>query len=121
MEAGDEVDEEGEEEGDGEGPAGGGEDVGELDVELAVVVVDPAAGDDARVYAVEADYVGGAEEGVGHQAEHAGDGVFGEDVHGVVDAEPVFNFRGVLAWGVVIGWGMGEYIVTFSGIIAYDT
>ena len=66
MQAGDEVDEEGEEEGDGEGPAGGGEDVGELDVEAAVVVVDPAAGDDTGVYAIETDYVGGAEEGVGH-------------------------------------------------------
>ena len=66
MQAGDEVDEEGEEEGDGECPAGGGEDVGELDVEAAVVVVDPAAGDDAGAYAVETDYVGGAEEGVGH-------------------------------------------------------
>ena len=66
MQAGDEVDEVGEDEGDGEGPAGGGEDVGKLDVELAVVVVDPAAGYDAGVYAVEADYVGRAEEGVGH-------------------------------------------------------
>ena len=66
MQAGDQVDEVSEDEGDGEGPAGGGEDVGELDVELAVVVVDPAAGYDAGVNAVEADYVGGAEEGVGH-------------------------------------------------------
>lgn len=66
MQAGDQVDEVGEDEGDGEGPAGGGEDVSELDVELAVVVVDPAAGYDAGVYAVETDYVGGTEEGVGH-------------------------------------------------------
>ena len=29
-------------------------------------MVDPAAGYDAGVYAVEADYVGGAEKGVGH-------------------------------------------------------
>ena len=66
MQAGDEVYEEGEEEGNGEGPAGGGEDIGELDVELSVVVVDPAAGYDACVYAIEADYVGCAEERVGH-------------------------------------------------------
>ena len=92
MQAGDEVDEVGEEEGNGEGPAGGGEDVGELDVELAVVVVKPAAYYDACVYAVESDYVGCAEEGVGHKAEHARDSVFSEDVHGVVNAEPVFNF-----------------------------
>ena len=66
MQAGNEVDEVGEEEGNGKGPAGGGEDVGELDVELAVVVVDPAACYDARVHTVESDYVGCAEEGVGH-------------------------------------------------------
>ena len=66
MQAGDDVDEVGEEEGDGEGPAGGGEDVGELDVELAVVVVDPAARYDTRVHTVESNYVGRAEEGVGH-------------------------------------------------------
>ena len=66
MEAGDEVYQEGEEEGNEEGPAGGGEDVGELDVEAAVVVVEPAADYDAGVYAVETDYIGSAEEGVGH-------------------------------------------------------
>ena len=66
MQARDEVYKVGEEEGNGEGPAGGGEDVGELDVELTVVVVDPAAGYDTGVYAVEADYVGCAEESVGH-------------------------------------------------------
>jgi len=93
VQAGDEVDGVGEDVGDGEGPARGGEDVRELYVELFVLVVDPAAGDDAGVDAVEADDVGCAEEGVGHEAEHASDGVLGEDVHGVVYVEPEFDWR----------------------------
>lgn len=92
VQAGDEVDGVGEDVREGEGPARGGEDVRELYVELFVLVVDPAARDDARVDAVEADDVGCAEEGVGHEAEHACDGVLGEDVHGVVYVEPEFDW-----------------------------
>ena len=92
VEAWDAVDGVCEEEGDRKGPAGGGEDVGGLDVELLVFVVDPAACDVACAYAVEADDVGCTEEGVGEEAENAGDAVLGEDVHGVVDADEIFDW-----------------------------
>lgn len=105
-----------EQEGDCEGPAGGGEDVGGLDVELLVFVVDPAACDVARADAVEADDVGCAEEGVGEEPEYAGDAVLGEDVHGVVDAEEIFD------WVVSARNGYwGEWSgSTFSSVIYYD-
>ena len=77
-----------------------GDDVGELDVELAVVVDDPAADagprgrvDGAGRDAVEADDVVGAEDGVGEQPDHAADGMLGEDVHRVIDADPVFHYE----------------------------
>ena len=91
MQAGDIVDDVGEDKRHGEGVAGGGEDVGDLSVQLAPVVVDPAAVDDAGVDAVEADDVVCGEKGVGEEAEHAGDAVLGEDVEGIVDADPVFD------------------------------
>ena len=91
MEARDPVDGRGDDEGDREGPARGGADVGKLFVELPIVVIDPAAGDDAGVDAVEADDVGCAKQGIGHQTKHAGDGVFGEDVKGIIDFQQVFD------------------------------
>jgi len=97
VEAGDEVDAVGEDQGHCEGPAGCGEDVGDLNVELAPVVVDPAAGEDAGVDAVEADNVGGAEESVCQQAEHAGHTVLREHVHGIIDLHPVLDLGGVIA------------------------
>ena len=90
----------GEEVGYGEGPACGGADVGDLDVELAPVVVDPAAGDDAGIYAVETDDIGCAEEGVGYQAEHARYAVLGEHIHRIVDADPVFYCERGVSWTV---------------------
>lgn len=127
VQPGDVVDGEGEDERHGEGPARGGDDVGELDVELAPVVVDPAALDDARVDPVQADDVGRAEEGVGHQAQHAGDAVLGEDVHGVVDVEPVFDCwsmgsaRRTLGGREWRGRGRGRgSIITFGAVIADD-
>jgi hypothetical protein len=43
--------------------------------------------------AVEADDVVGAEEGIGKQPNHATHGVLGEDVHHVIDADPVFHYE----------------------------
>ena len=80
VQARDEVDGVGDEGGDDEGVGGRGDDVGYLHVHLSVVAVQPAAGDVARVDAVEADDVVGAEEGVEEEADHAADSVFGEDV-----------------------------------------
>lgn len=65
VQAGNQVDGPREKEGDDKGPARGGEDVGDLDVELFISVVDPAAGNDAGVDAVESDDVGCAEECIG--------------------------------------------------------
>ena len=91
VQAGEQVDGVREQGGDGEGVGGGGDDVCDLDVHLAPVVVGEAAGDEAGVDAVEADDVVGAEEGVEEEADHAADGVLREDVEGVVDAEVVFD------------------------------
>ena len=68
MQARDEVDGVGDDQAHYERVAGCSDDVGELHVELAVVVVDPAAGYYACVNAVQADDVRCAEEGVGHEA-----------------------------------------------------
>jgi hypothetical protein len=69
---------------DYEGIGGTGNDVGELDVELFVVVVEPAA-----------DYVIGGEEAVEEEADHPCDSVLGEVVHRVVYAEPEFDCEGL--------------------------
>lgn len=91
MQTRDEVDAISEDSGHDKGVAGCGDDVGDLDVELLPVVFDPAGGAVVDVDAVEADDVGGAEEGVEDEADHAGDAVLGEDVHAVVDADPVLD------------------------------
>ena len=91
MQARDEVDRVRDEQRHDKGPARRGADVRQLHVELPPVVVDPSARDDARVDPVQADDVGCAEEGVGHEAKHPGYAVFGKDVHGVVNLEPVFD------------------------------
>lgn len=51
----------------------------------------PAAGDGARVYAIEADDIRCAEEAVGEQAQDTCNSVLGEDIQAVVDLEPVFD------------------------------
>jgi hypothetical protein len=58
------------------------------------VVVQPAAGD--RREAVEMGDVVGCEEGGQDVADEAADGVFGEDVEGVVDAQEELELRGVV-------------------------
>lgn len=90
LEAGRLVDGEREDGGDDERVGRAGDDVRELDVELLPSRVEEAARQ-AVVDAVEADDGGGADEGVGEEAEHARDAVLGEDVHGVVDLDPVLD------------------------------
>ena len=63
-----------------------------MHVHLAPVAVQPAAREVARVHAVEANDVVCAEERVEEESDHAADGVLGEDVEGVVDADPEFDF-----------------------------
>src|SRR3954452_3002097 len=98
MQAWDHVDDIGEDGAHHECVGGGCARIRELDVELAVVVDNPStyAGAGYGVCragqnAVEADNVVGAEDCIRHEADHATDGVFGEDVHSVVDFDPVFD------------------------------
>ena len=80
MQARDDVDHKGDDVRHDKGPAGGGENVCDLDVELLVPVVDPTTLDSAGVHAVQADDVGGGEEAVGQQAEHARNAMLGKHV-----------------------------------------
>ena len=86
--AGDHVDELRQGGGHDEAVGGAGDDVGQLHIQLLVLVVDPAARDDARVDTVEPDDVVGREEGVEDESDKAADPVLGEHVERVVDAEP---------------------------------
>lgn len=85
------VDDEGDDGGDDERVRAGGNDIGDLDVELFVVVDDPATIPRAGVDAVEADDRVVCEEGVEDEADDTCDTVFGEDIHRVIDADPVFD------------------------------
>lgn len=88
MEARRFVDGKSEEGGDDEGVNDAGDDVGDLNVKLFPVVVYPAAVYDACVDAVQADDIVGGEECVENEANDAGDAVLGEDIEGVVNADP---------------------------------
>jgi hypothetical protein len=59
--------------------------------------VDPAAGGGAD--AVHGDDAGVGEEAVEEEADDAADGVLGEEIEGVVDADPVLDLRRVVADG----------------------
>jgi hypothetical protein len=78
------------------GVGGAGDDVSNLNVELLVVVVDPAASH-TSVDTVESDDVVGSEESVEDESNHTGDTVLSEDIHRIVDADPEFHcFMSVL-------------------------
>ena len=91
MESWNQIDAESEDVAHGEGPSGCGEDICELDIELAVVVIDPAAGDDAGVDPVKSDDVGCAEKSIGHQTQHSRNSVLSKDVKCVIDSYIVFH------------------------------
>lgn len=118
VEAGDEVDGVGDDGGHDEGVAGGCDNVGDLDVELFVVVIDPAAGDYASVDTVKPDNVTSTEESVGEESEHTSDTVLSKNVHGVVDSEPVLNYNKPSAIGNNMSCLLQK--LTFSAIIAYN-
>lgn len=80
-----------------EGVARTRDDVGNLDVKLLVVSIGPATSDNARVNAVETDDVGCAKESVGKEAKNTSDTVLSQDIHRVVDSDPVFNYMALLA------------------------
>lgn len=94
RQAGDQVHQEQDDAGHDEAVRHAGHGVGQLVAQLDPVVVQPAAGD--RREAVEMGDVVGCEEGGQDVADEAADGVFGEDVEGVVDAQEELELRGVV-------------------------
>lgn len=70
-------------------------DVRELNVELLPVVVNPAAWERAVVDTIEADDVRGAKECVEDETDHASDTVLGENIHSIINADPVLDYRNV--------------------------
>lgn len=64
METGDVVYDDSENSGNDEGIGGTGDNIGNLDIELFIVVVEPAAGNDSRVDAVQTDYIICSKKGV---------------------------------------------------------
>ena len=76
-----------------------GNDVGKLDVELAVVPNRPPSDSGASVRvegssidAIQSNNIVNTEEGVEHQPNHTGNAVLGEHVHRVVDSDPIFDW-----------------------------
>lgn len=91
LQTGDGVDDEGEDEGDDEGVGGDGDDIGDLDVELLPVLVDPAPVDDTGVDAVKTNDVVCAKQTVEDETDHTSDAVLSEHIHGVVNVNHVFD------------------------------
>lgn len=98
VKTGDEVDEVGEDGAHDKRVSCTGKDVGELDVELAIVADRPPA--DTRssrrvggsgVDPIQTDDVVDAKERIEHETDHAGETVFSEHIHGVVDSDPVLD------------------------------
>lgn len=92
VQAWDVVDGVGEDGADDKGVGRAGDDVGDLLVNGGEVAGDEAAevrGDFGG--ALEADDVVGAEEGVEEETDHAGDAVLGEDIHRIVNPDPVLD------------------------------
>ena len=104
VQAWDEVDDECEGGGHDECIGCSGNDVCDLDVQLLVVVVQPAAIDYACVDAVETDDVVCSEEGVEEEPDHSCDTVLSEHVHAVVDADPELDYK-VLVPRINLGEG----------------
>lgn len=60
---------------------------------MFVVVIEPATVDDAGVDTIEADDIIGGEEGVEDETDHAGDAVFSEHVHTIINYIPGLHLR----------------------------
>ena len=80
MQGRDEVDPARDERGNDEGVGRARADVRDLDVKLLVVVVQPAARDDAGVDTIETDDVSSAKESVEDEADNTADAVLGKNV-----------------------------------------
>lgn len=86
VKAGNEVDGLGDESRDDKGIAAAGKDVDNLLVELSPVAVEEATLN-AQVDAIQADDVVGGEEGVENKTDDTTDGVFGEHIESIINAE----------------------------------
>jgi hypothetical protein len=93
-EARDQVHQEEDDAGQGEGVEAACHGICELIAELHPVVVEPAAGDHG--YAIQMCNVVGGEESSEDVADEAADGVFGEDIEGIVDAEDELELGGII-------------------------
>lgn len=105
MKTGDEVDNVGQQRRDDERISNASNDVGELNVELFVVVDDPTTSSrtgDGIAYtgidAIKTEDCIVTEEGVGHQSKNTGETVFSEDIHRVIDSDPVLHFGAKIAY-----------------------
>lgn len=87
MKPGDHVNRLGDNSGHDKGVGSACDEVGNLDVELLVVVVEEPSSNDARVDAVKSDDVVCRKETVEYKTDHAANGVFSEHIEGVVDFE----------------------------------
>lgn len=83
--------------GDDEGICGDGNDVGDLDVELFVIVVEPAAGNNAGVDTIKTDYIVCGKESIEDESNDTGHAVLSQHIHRVIDADPELNLGAVIA------------------------
>lgn len=91
MQSWDLVDDERKQSADSECPRTSSKNIGELNVKLLVVVVEPATREQASVYTVEADDVRSTKEAVEDETDHTSDAVLSKHIHGIVDADPVLD------------------------------
>ncbi|KAI7288143.1 ammonium transporter [Hortaea werneckii] len=91
LQARDPVDDVSDQGADHEGVGAAGYNVRDLDVHEFPVVLDPAAGEGAGVDAVETRDVVGGENGVEEEADNTRDTMLGEDIHRVVNLDPVLD------------------------------
>jgi hypothetical protein len=96
LETGDEVDAVGKDGSHNKGVSSNGDDVGNLDVQLLPLVVEPSSSH-SGVDTVHADDEIGGEETVEDETDHASDSVLSEHIHGIVDADQILDLGAVIA------------------------
>jgi hypothetical protein len=96
-EARDEVHDEEDEAGTDKGVCATGDGIGQLVTKLDPVVVDPSTGDDGE--AIEMCYVVSSEEGGQDVANETSNGVLGEDIKSIINAEDELELSGVVGTG----------------------
>ena len=113
VQSGDVVDDVGDDGGHDKGVGGRGDNVGDLDVHLAVIVVDPPARQNAGIDAVEADDVVCAKQCIKEETHHSRNAVLSKDVEGVVDVDEIFDCekRGVSGLGKTFALAQDSLLV----------